>query len=80
MERNYDTSDNDYVAEVVPRYGRAVIFEGNFPHSAHPPAPDYPGPRYTFVVKLSVNKLEAVKKSFREESQHSPAFALSVMR
>ena len=80
MEKNYDTPDNDYVAEIVPRYGRAVIFDGNFPHSAHPPAPDYSGPRYTFVVKLSINKREAITKAFNEESPHSPAYAIGIMR
>ena len=80
MEKNFDSPDNDYVAEVVPRYGRAVIFDGSFPHSAHPPAPDYSGPRYTFVVKLSINKSEAVKKAFREEGQHTPLFVIELMR
>ena len=80
MEKNFDTPDNDYVAEVVPSYGRAVIFDGKFPHSAHPPAPDYSGPRYTFVVKLSINKLEAIKKAFKEESQHIPVYATEFMK
>nr|CAB3263028.1 uncharacterized protein LOC100186758 [Phallusia mammillata] len=71
MEYNYDSPDNDYVAEVVPMYGRAVIFSGNFPHSAHPPAPSYGGPRYTFAVKLSYTKREALIKTHHEESRHN---------
>nr|XP_026694880.1 uncharacterized protein LOC100186758 isoform X2 [Ciona intestinalis] len=71
MEHNYDSPDNDYVAEVVPMYGRAVIFTGNFPHSARPPAPYHAGPRYTFAVKMSFTKWEAVSKTFSEESRHS---------
>uniref|UniRef100_H2ZAF5 Prolyl 4-hydroxylase alpha subunit Fe(2+) 2OG dioxygenase domain-containing protein n=1 Tax=Ciona savignyi TaxID=51511 RepID=H2ZAF5_CIOSA len=71
MEHNYDSPDNDYVAEVVPMYGRAVIFSGNFPHSARPPAPYHAGPRYTFAVKMSFTKWEAVVKTFHEEGRHS---------
>jgi len=72
MELNKDSVDNDYVAEVVPLYGRAVIFSGDFPHSARPPSPSHPGPRYTFAVKLSFTKLEALKKTYSEEVKHDP--------
>ena len=72
MELNFDSPKNDYVAEVVPRYGRAVIFNGTFPHSARPPAPYYAGPRYTFAVKLSATKLIALRKTFSEELRHDP--------
>lgn len=71
MEYNEDAPDNDYVAEVVPMYGRAVIFNGSFPHSAHPPAPSYGGPRYTFAVKLSYTKHDALVKTHHEESRHN---------
>lgn len=80
MELNHDSLENDYVAEVVPRYGRAVIFNGTFPHSARPPAPYYSGPRYTFAVKLSATKLLAVKKTLYEESRHDPIGLLEILR
>ncbi|XP_076820366.1 uncharacterized protein LOC143465783 isoform X1 [Clavelina lepadiformis] len=80
MEHNYDTPENDYVAEVIPYYGRAVIFDGNFPHSAHPPAPDYPGPRYTFAVKLAVNKMVAIEKIFGVEAAHSTESMDEILR
>lgn len=70
METNDDSVDNEYVAEVVPLYGRSVIFDGNFPHSARPPSVMHDGPRYTFAVKLSVDKLTAIRKTFIEESRH----------
>ena len=80
MEKNFDSPDNDYVAELVPKYGRAIIFDGNFPHSGHPPAPDYHGPRYTFVVKLSVNKLEAIQKALFQEKDHVPVYVKDLLR
>lgn len=77
METNNDHKYNEYVAEVVPTFGRAVIFDGNFPHSAHPPSVTHYNARYTLAVKLSYNKLIAVRKTFVEEKKHEPAMTSS---
>jgi len=54
-------------------YGRAVIFDGRFDHSARPTSPSYAGPRYTFAVKLSETKLLGVRKNLYEESDQGSA-------
>lgn len=77
METNDDNKYNEYVAEVVPTFGRAVIFDGNFPHSAHPPSVLHYNARYTLAVKLSYNKLIAVQKTFIEEKKHEPVMTSS---
>lgn len=77
METNNDLKYNEYVADVVPTFGRAVIFDGNFPHSAHPPSVLHYNARYTLAVKLSYNKLLAVQKTFVEEKKHEPAMTSS---
>ena len=64
------SSTNDFVTSVLPLYGRAVAFTGEFPHSALPPASGHKGARYTLAVKLSETKEEALMKTFHEESQH----------
>ncbi|XP_039256913.2 uncharacterized protein LOC120333637 [Styela clava] len=77
METNDNAPDNEYVAEVVPMYGRAVIFNGHFPHSARPPSVMHYDARYTFAVKLSYTKLLAVRKTFDEEFKHEGSLVSS---
>eukprot|EP00794_Sanderia_malayensis_P015297 gene15297-16874_t len=75
-ERNSD--DTEIVAEVRPRYGRAVIFQGQIPHSARPPSLKFTGARLTFVTKLQPNEFEGRYKNFVEEVRHFRSRAGSV--
>eukprot|EP00058_Branchiostoma_floridae_P025287 XP_002610777.1 hypothetical protein BRAFLDRAFT_126315 [Branchiostoma floridae] len=59
FEHNDD--DTEYIAEVLPKFGRAVIFRGIIPHSARPPSVFFSGARYTFAVKMSVNQATAIR-------------------
>ncbi|XP_057303752.1 uncharacterized protein LOC130641105 [Hydractinia symbiolongicarpus] len=68
FEKNSD--DTEIVAQVRPRYGRTVIFDGNIPHSARPPSFNYSGARLTFVTKLHKNEYTGRKKNFQEEMRH----------
>jgi len=76
FERNSD--DTEIVAEVRPRYGRAVIFQGQIPHSARPPSLNFTGARLTFVTKLQMNEYEGRKKNLQEELRHFKAHAGSI--
>ncbi|KAI8479615.1 hypothetical protein Bbelb_426330 [Branchiostoma belcheri] len=68
FEANDD--DTEYIAEVLPKFGRAVIFRGIIPHSARPPSVFFTGARYTFAVKMSVDRATAIRKTFHEEGRH----------
>ncbi|XP_066295870.1 uncharacterized protein [Branchiostoma lanceolatum] len=68
FESNDD--DTEYIAEVLPKFGRAVIFRGIIPHSARPPSVFFSGARYTFAVKMSVDQATAIRKTFHEEGRH----------
>lgn len=65
-----DSETNEYVISVTPKFGRAVIFEGIIPHSARPPSSLFPGPRFTFAVKLSLKPWIAWKKTLKQEFAH----------
>merc|ERR1719354_132522 len=62
-----DDDVNEIVAAVLPLFGRAVIFDGDFPHSATPPSNG--GLRMTLAVKMVPGKSEAVRMNFREDSK-----------
>ncbi|XP_065060932.1 uncharacterized protein LOC135688140 [Rhopilema esculentum] len=68
FERNSD--DTEIVAEVRPRYGRSVIFQGQIPHSARPPSLNFTGARLTFVTKLQENEYYGRYKNLEEELRH----------
>ena len=51
--------NNDYFAEVRPRYGRSVIFQGMIYHSARPPTNSFDGIRYSFAVKMAEDEAQA---------------------
>ncbi|XP_071945135.1 uncharacterized protein [Antedon mediterranea] len=68
FETKYD--DSDLITTVLPKYGRAVIFEGIIPHSARPPSPTFNGARLSFAVKLSVNENVARNKIFSQTIVH----------
>ncbi|XP_070560656.1 uncharacterized protein [Ptychodera flava] len=65
----FETNDDDteYVAEVLPVYGRVAVHEGFIPHSARPPSSLYPGARLTFAVKMSINEQVARTKMILEK-------------
>ncbi|XP_071511197.1 uncharacterized protein [Diadema antillarum] len=60
-EQDYDT-----IGAVTPKYGRLVIFPGIVPHAARPPSPGYGNARYTFAVKVAVNKQTGLIKKINE--------------
>ena len=62
-----DDDVNEIVAAVLPLFGRAVIFDGDFPHSATPPSNG--GLRMTLAVKMVPGKSAAVRMNFREDSK-----------
>nr|XP_006820061.1 PREDICTED: uncharacterized protein LOC102810274 [Saccoglossus kowalevskii] len=68
FERNSD--DTEYIAEVLPSYGRAVIHEGIIPHSARPPSSLYTGARLSFAVKMSINERVGREKIILEKFRH----------
>jgi len=65
FEKNSDNTD--IVAQVKPKYGRLVIFDGNIPHSARPPSFTFTGARLSFVTKLHRNEFAGRYKNFQEE-------------
>ncbi|EDO45046.1 predicted protein [Nematostella vectensis] len=67
-ERNSDNTE--IIAEVRPKYGRAVIFQGIIPHSARPPSTNYSKARLSFVTKMSVDEIVGRTKAFKEEMRH----------
>ncbi|XP_028394289.1 uncharacterized protein LOC114518487 isoform X2 [Dendronephthya gigantea] len=68
----YETNDDktEIITEVLPKYGRVVIFQGIIPHSARPPSRNFTGARLSFAVKLSVNEFTGRLKASREELRH----------
>lgn len=50
------------LVQVTPKFGRLALFQGRIPHAARPPSVGRAGPRYSFAVKLSVNKEVAKEK------------------
>lgn len=62
-----DGEGAEIAAQVKPKYGRLVIFDGNIPHSARPPSFNFTGARLTFVTKLHRNEYTGRRKNFQEE-------------
>ncbi|XP_038078871.1 uncharacterized protein LOC119746140 [Patiria miniata] len=77
--RENNRDDSEYVASVVPRYGRVAIFQGIIPHSARPPSTLYTGARLSFAVKLSVNPWVARVKMLKQEFAHEESMHQSVL-
>ena len=67
-EKNDDITE--IITEVLPKYGRVVIFQGIIPHSARPPSRNFTGARLSFAVKLSTNERTGRLKASREELKH----------
>jgi len=56
----------DFIAGVIPKFGRVALFRNLIPHSARPPAPSFLAARYTFLVKVSESMRQAKAKMLHE--------------
>ncbi|XP_022090064.1 uncharacterized protein LOC110978974 [Acanthaster planci] len=77
--RENNRDDSEYVASVVPQYGRVVIFQGIIPHSARPPSTLFKGARLSFAVKLSATPWLARVKMLKQEFAHEESMHQSVL-
>nr|XP_002131909.1 uncharacterized protein LOC100176023 [Ciona intestinalis] len=57
------------IAAVAPKFGRLVVFKNNIEHAAHPPSINFLGGRYSFAVKVGLNKRLAFIKRVYERME-----------
>lgn len=66
-----EDSSFDFIAGVVPKYGRIVIFRNLILHSARPPSSSFLAARYTFPIKVSETRGHARAKMLMEALEDS---------